>query len=121
MQPLPNAPPTLMLADNDAVARAALQRVIAQKGLGRVVCAAENGPHTVDELLFLAPDIVLIDPATPQLWRQLYPLHRPPQPKAGGVRLSKRRGISAAKAAQPCGSCAGAFAGVALHGAAARA
>lgn len=59
--------PCILIIDDDVTVRKTLMMLIGKNGLGRVVGELASGEEAVEEILFVQPDIVLVDLLLPVL------------------------------------------------------
>lgn len=61
----PDMPITILIADDNALIRAALRQVLENEKLGEIIVEAENGREAVAKARELKPDLVILDLAMP--------------------------------------------------------
>ena len=61
----PTMPVTILIADDNALVRAALRQVLENEKLGEIVVEAENGREAVARAVQVKPDLVILDLAMP--------------------------------------------------------
>ena len=62
---LPNMPVTILIADDNALVRAALRHVLENEKLGDILIEAENGKEALEKARETKPDLVILDLAMP--------------------------------------------------------